>query len=173
MTSKLVIHELKCWPEYFGPILDGRKTFEVRKNDRGFKAGHTLHLREWRPQIEGGYYTGRETHVRVLGVYSYLPGVREGHVVMSLGNGVRSPDETSAPKKRLRDSEAAPAPARYARIDLNEWRAIDPGEVRVLHDDEGNSWGLMHLDDLDHVVDKANLRRIEKVAVPTTGQSDG
>lgn len=107
MTSKLVIHELKCWPEYFGPILDGRKTFEVRKNDRGFKAGHTLHLREWRPQIEGGYYTGRETHVRVLGVYSYLPGVREGHVVMSLGNGVRSPDETSAPKKRLRDSEAA------------------------------------------------------------------
>lgn len=66
-----------------------------------------------------------------------------------------------------------PAPARYARIDLNEWRAIDPGEVRVLHDDEGNSWGLMHLDDLDHVVDKANLRRIEKVAVPTTGQSDG
>jgi hypothetical protein len=94
-TSNLVVHQLKCWPEYFGPILDGRKTFEVRKNDRGFKSGHVLHLREWRPQIEGGYYTGRETHVRVLGVYSDLPGVREGHVVMSLGNGVRVTDETS------------------------------------------------------------------------------
>ena len=29
-------HYLKTWPEPFAAILDGRKMFEVRVNDRGF-----------------------------------------------------------------------------------------------------------------------------------------
>lgn len=117
-STDLVIHELKCWPEYFDDIYDGRKTFEVRKNDRGFRSGHVLHLREWRPQIEGGYYTGRETHVRVLGVYPELPGVEDGHVVMSLGNGVRVPDETpqTASKQRAALGELIRAAAEVHRI---------------------------------------------------------
>ena len=42
-------HDLKTWPEYFEPILTGRKTFEIRHDDRDFKTGHVLHLREWLP----------------------------------------------------------------------------------------------------------------------------
>lgn len=44
-----MIHELKTWPADFQAIVEGRKTHEVRKNDRGFMVGDTLRLREWTP----------------------------------------------------------------------------------------------------------------------------
>ena len=40
-------HELKIWPEYFDPVEAGLKTFEIRKNDRGFAMGDRLLLREF------------------------------------------------------------------------------------------------------------------------------
>jgi len=45
-----VKHELKIWPQYYGRVADGSKTFEVRQNDRGFQAGDIVELREWDPQ---------------------------------------------------------------------------------------------------------------------------
>lgn len=57
------IHVLKTWPTYFQAILDGHKTFEFRKDDRGYKVGDFLHLREWDP--ESGRHTGRLLDVEV------------------------------------------------------------------------------------------------------------
>ena len=46
------MHELKIWPEYFLPVIEGRKTFEVRReDDRTFAVGDTLVLREWKPDL--------------------------------------------------------------------------------------------------------------------------
>jgi hypothetical protein len=45
-----VIHELKCWPDYFARLADGTKTFEIRKNDRGYQAGDELVLYQYDPQ---------------------------------------------------------------------------------------------------------------------------
>jgi Domain of unknown function (DUF3850) len=42
-------HTLKTWPEFFGPINDGTKTFEIRANDRNFQVGDELRLREFKP----------------------------------------------------------------------------------------------------------------------------
>ena len=42
-----VFHELKIRPTYYRAMLDGEKTFEIRKNDRGFRAGDVLVLKEW------------------------------------------------------------------------------------------------------------------------------
>lgn len=53
-----MIHELKTWSEYFEEVLIGDKTFEIRKNDREFKKGDTLILKEWNNFDE--IFTGRE-----------------------------------------------------------------------------------------------------------------
>jgi len=57
------MHELKIDPEYFQAIKDGKKTFELRKNDRDYKEGDILHLREWTKK-EG--YSGQNLIMRVI-----------------------------------------------------------------------------------------------------------
>lgn len=75
-------HELKCWPHFFDAVADGRKTFEVRFDDRGFEVGDTLRLREY--DVPHGY-TGREVSRAVTFVlYGGAWGVQSGHVVLAL-----------------------------------------------------------------------------------------
>lgn len=45
------MHELKTHPEPFAAVWAGKKTFEIRNDDRGFSDGDTLLLREYDPQI--------------------------------------------------------------------------------------------------------------------------
>jgi hypothetical protein len=68
-------HELKCWPEFFQALVTGEKTFELRKDDRGYRYGDVLWLREWRREriVDGvgiGNYTGREMRRTVTYVLS-------------------------------------------------------------------------------------------------------
>lgn len=88
MTARRA-HELKCLTSYFDAILDGRKTFEVRLNDRDFRVGDELWLRDW----NGVAYSGRSVRKLVTFIIDadaeLLPpsvtGVADGHVVMALG----------------------------------------------------------------------------------------
>ena len=66
-------HELKIWPQFFQAVVDEQKTFEVRKNDRGFSLDDQLWLREWDPN--GKLYTGREclVHVKYITELPCLP----------------------------------------------------------------------------------------------------
>lgn len=91
-----MIHELKVWPDYFKRLADESKTFEIRKNDRGFQAGDTLILREYDPAGDhddcdkqtcvSRRYTGARIRRRVGFVASgRLFGLDLGeHVVLSL-----------------------------------------------------------------------------------------
>ncbi|HVM96584.1 MAG TPA: DUF3850 domain-containing protein, partial [Candidatus Acidoferrales bacterium] len=56
-------HDLKIWPQWFDAVRLGSKTFEVRKNDRGFEVGDLLNLNEFKPGI--GTYTGRTISKRI------------------------------------------------------------------------------------------------------------
>lgn len=80
-------HELKCWPRYFEAITSGSKTFEIRKNDRGYQVGDVLNLREYDVLTES--YTGRGHSVLVTYV---LPGGGFGlpseYVAMSIVKAV-------------------------------------------------------------------------------------
>ena len=49
MEGKTMKHELKIWPQYYCRVANGSKTFEVRKNDRGFQPGDEVALYEWDP----------------------------------------------------------------------------------------------------------------------------
>lgn len=86
-------HELKIWPYYFRAVVEGRKKFELRKNDRGgFNAGEILILREWDPTTRD--YTGRETRRRVLYVLDGpANGIEAGFSCLSIGP-VRDDDDS-------------------------------------------------------------------------------
>lgn len=76
------IHELKCWHEYYEAIFHNKKRFEYRRNDRDFKVGDKLQLREWDHNTDS--YTGRE--MLVLNEYQLNVVGRDGlpYTVMSI-----------------------------------------------------------------------------------------
>lgn len=76
-------HELKSWPFYFQAVWDGHKCFEVRKNDRNFKNGDQVILKEWNPETLS--YTGRTFLFEIIYVHRGL-GMEEGFVVIGFKN---------------------------------------------------------------------------------------
>ena len=47
-------HELKCHPHFFAAIAAGKKTFEIRRNDRDYRIGDMLNLRRRPPPSPKG-----------------------------------------------------------------------------------------------------------------------
>ncbi len=75
INRALKVHELKSWPIYFKPVWSGEKRFEIRINDRDFKTGQYLMLKEYVPEWQetslARPYTGRE----IMAVIKYvMPG---------------------------------------------------------------------------------------------------
>jgi len=86
------IHSLKSWPEFFEPVFTGQKTFELRNNDRHFKVGDTLNLREY--DDRKGEFTGREINKRITymldgvgtGGITPLHGLSRGYAILALAD---------------------------------------------------------------------------------------
>ena len=74
------IHELKTHKVYFTDLVDGNKTFEVRKNDRNFKIGDILHLKEW----DGEKYTSRSIGARITYFMVAPEYVKDGYVILGI-----------------------------------------------------------------------------------------
>lgn len=76
-----MVHDVKCWPEFFEPMIKCFKKFEVRKNDRGYKVGDKLIIREFRPLDQT--YTGRAMTMSVEYILEGGNfGLKPGHVIM-------------------------------------------------------------------------------------------
>ncbi|KIL42188.1 hypothetical protein SD70_02630 [Gordoniibacillus kamchatkensis] len=73
------MHELKTGPGYYREVASGRKKFEVRKNDRDFKVGDLLWLREYDPATG---YTGEETGRFIVYILNDPQFVKEGYVIL-------------------------------------------------------------------------------------------
>lgn len=61
-------HEVKSWPQFFTAIMEGKKTHDLRHNDRYFNIGDTLFLGEFNPTT--GKYTGRYCEVEITYITS-------------------------------------------------------------------------------------------------------
>lgn len=94
---KEMVHDLKTLDRYYDAIEDGRKTFEVRLNDRAFQTGDILRLRKvndkgyyvdytaaWIERrityiLQGGQF-GIEPRYCVLGLGSIPPSARKDEI---------------------------------------------------------------------------------------------
>jgi ASC-1-like (ASCH) protein len=72
-------HNLKILPEYYQAVIDGSKTFEIRKNDRNFQVGDVLILNEFKERYSGRWVAVKVTYI--LKSKEYLP---KNYVAMSI-----------------------------------------------------------------------------------------
>lgn len=79
----LTVHRLKCEAPFFDAVEVGRKTAELRRDDRGFQVGDTLEL----IRTKNGEPTHAGAKVRVLVTHIVRdtdgPWLAPGHVMLS------------------------------------------------------------------------------------------
>ncbi len=73
-------HELKIIQPYFSDVLIGRKKFELRNNDRDFKKGDLIKLREW----DGDEFTGNFIIKKISYVLEKIEGLQKGFCVLGI-----------------------------------------------------------------------------------------
>lgn len=74
------LHVLKCLPQYFEVLATGEKTFEVRRDDRGFQRGDFLQIRK--PE---SWETGEDLHFQITWILTGGQlGIEPGYVVLGL-----------------------------------------------------------------------------------------
>jgi ribosomal protein S17 len=76
------IHTLKTWPEYYKAVVEGRKKFEIRKNDRDFQVGDCLVLQEFDPGLDR--YTSEMRAFKVTYILEGEPFLARDMVCMSI-----------------------------------------------------------------------------------------
>lgn len=72
------IHQIRLAASYFDDVVSGKKTFELRKNDRGYKEGDFLEMMEF----NDGKNTGRTVRVLVTYLLENYTGLSDGYCIM-------------------------------------------------------------------------------------------
>lgn len=80
-------HELKCWPPQYEAMRRGDKTFDIRRNDRGFQTGDMVVQKAYDPRAR--QYLDEEACPPLFFEITYvlsgpMYGLREDYVCMAL-----------------------------------------------------------------------------------------
>lgn len=78
----MTTHELKIKSKYFMDVVKGRKSAEIRYNDRNYKVGDILVLHEIN---EHSNRTGNQCTVNVSHILDDAEYLRDGYVMLSIG----------------------------------------------------------------------------------------
>lgn len=127
ITREPITHDLKIYPEFFSAVCTGVKRAELRKNDRDYRVGDTLHLMET-PRGSchrtGEFINVKITHIADVG--EWMP----DYVLLSV----------ELQERRKADSEPV---ILYRQVNpvngmKTYWAELDPEEFRHLkqHTDE-------------------------------------
>lgn len=73
------VHQIRLAKTYFDDVANGIKTFELRKNDRGYKVGDILEMMEF----ADGKNTGRTVKVLVTYMLEDYTGIEDGYCIMA------------------------------------------------------------------------------------------
>ena len=73
------VHQIRLAKSYFDDVANGIKTFELRKNDRGYKKGDILEMMEF----ADGKNTGRTVRVFVTYILEDYTGIEDGYCIMA------------------------------------------------------------------------------------------
>lgn len=79
-------HELKIVASYYEDVISGKKSFELRKNDRGYKQGDSLKMLEFKD----GKHTARTIDADIIYMLEDYTGLTEGYCIL----GIRVTDYT-------------------------------------------------------------------------------
>lgn len=79
-------HEIKIVASYYEDVVSGKKSFELRKNDRGYKQGDSLKMLEFKD----GKHTGRTIDADIIYMLEDYTGLTEGYCIL----GIRVTDYT-------------------------------------------------------------------------------
>lgn len=138
-----MVHELKCWPEYYDAVERGDKPFEIRKWDRPYLVRDILLLQEYDPEKQD--YTGRQIKRKVTYLLdvTYLPGDNIPHFARYVVLGLED--------TRLCDC----IEQLQAELEASKRREIAAVEdLKHLADMGGECYGCKHYDGIrcDHAI---------------------
>lgn len=86
------VHDVKLGTTFFDDVKTGRKTFELRKNDRGYKEGDTIVLHEYKD----GTTTGRTITKKIVYMLEDFTGLEDGYCILGLGEAAETFQEAAA-----------------------------------------------------------------------------
>lgn len=75
------VHDVKLGTTFFDDVKTGRKTFELQKNDRGYKEGDIIVMHEYKD----GTTTGRTIEKKIVYMLEDFTGLEDGYCILGLG----------------------------------------------------------------------------------------
>lgn len=74
------VHDIRLGDSFFDDVLECRKSFELRKNDRDYRVGDILYMMEFKD----GRNTGRAVKRKIIYMLEDFTGLEDGYCILGM-----------------------------------------------------------------------------------------